>query len=311
MYSAAAARLVDRVVTGGNGVLLVAGNPGSGRSHTLWGGATIPSAAAERGVLPLALADLARRWRSGNGSPFCSSPQRSLAAAAFVVRLCAAELCTAELCCGVGEATRDLFRDDGNDDSSGRLRSSPAARAAAVDGKHSISGGGGSIKASSPARWAFSARGILASLSSSSRKSFGGDAGDAGGGGGGGSDGAGMNGGSARRRSEKGGAGAAAAAAAAVLMTSRVLVGVREVTVGGVEEALAMIQKVSENVNILNLFSPGTGSSIKLCAWFLPDDETTTLCFACITRSSFLHRVLSYRKCFLFTAGVVYTVPWN
>lgn len=95
MYAAAASRLVDRAITGGKALLLIAGTPGSGRSHTLWGApqhnstAATPVAAAaaatgieEQGLLSLALADLSRRWNCGNGSPFYYSSSAAAAAAA-------------------------------------------------------------------------------------------------------------------------------------------------------------------------------------------------------------------------------------
>lgn len=207
VYSIAAARLVEWACAGGNALLLVAGTPGSGRSHTLFGGgASNPNAPgeAEQGLLPRALADLERRWRGGeSGSPLppCSSPQRSLAASAFVVRLC-----VAEVSCGIVETTTDLLRD------------------AVVDAKQ---------VSSSPTRWTFSAKGMLAVIASPPRFADGSGGGGGGGGGGG------------RRRKS---AGRGSHGAAADLLTSQVLVGVTEVTAGGVAEAVAFVRQVGPSV---------------------------------------------------------------
>lgn len=197
VYSTAAARLVEWACAGGNALLLVAGTPGSGRSHTLFGGgASNPNAPgeAEQGLLPRALADLERRWRGGeSGSPLppCSSPQRSLAASTFVVRLC-----VAEVSCGIVETTTDLLRD------------------AVVDAKQ---------VSSSPTRWSFSAKGMLAVIASPPRFA----------------DGSGGGGGRRRKSAGRGSHGAAAG-----LLTSQVLVGVTEVTAGGVAEAVAFVRQV-------------------------------------------------------------------
>ena len=202
VYSAAAARLIEGACAGGNGILLVAGPPGSGRSHTLLGGAANPISPgeAEQGLLPLALADLERRWlvgESGCPVPLYSSPERSLVASTFAVRLCVAEVSG-----GIAETTRDLLRDS------------------SVDTKQ---------VSSSPTRWRFSAKGMLAAMSSPPRSS----------------DGCGSSGGAGRRR-RSGGRGPHGAATD--LLTSQVLVGVTEITAGGIAEALAFVRQVCSRV---------------------------------------------------------------
>lgn len=283
VYAAAASRLVDRAITGGNALLLVTGTPGSGRSHTLLGkGPRCDSAAAtagaapaapegiEQGLLPLALADLAHRWRCGNGSPFFHSSAAS--AAASVATMAAAppssmsssswsstpavgtppvhpsfplvfRICVAEVPPGGRVASNDEERTKAASEASVRdlLRGSSS-----VPRPSSLSGGGGgggiggreaeAASSLSPRRWALSARDAIAGLTSSSRSSV--------------SPSRSSTGGSGRRsRSEKGGPmgdgrGKGGAAADRALLASRVLVGVHEVCAEGVEEALSLIRDV-------------------------------------------------------------------
>lgn len=212
MYEIAAANLVDEAMDGGNGLLLLAGTPRSGRSHTLWGSSGIATVAAANGLLPLALEELARRWRRErnfkrfsqrqvSGSAMPATPFSSMVSD-FVIKVCAAEL-------GV-KATRDLLGDGGVD-------------------QHNHGGidGGDQQPSSSPTRWTMSARGVLAALASPGRSS----------------DGA--------RRSVSGvfegvgkGGGGGGGRSGAALLTSRALDGVGEVTAGGVEEALDLIREV-------------------------------------------------------------------
>lgn len=203
-YEVAAARLVDRAINGGNGLLLLAGTPGSGRSYTLWGHA--PSAA---GLLPLSLAALARGWRGDTCSPLQASHCFPLHT--FVVRICAAEVAPG------GEPPRDLVQ--------------------AVGGGSDRQGGCAST------RWTFSARNIFAAIPSPPRPARGGGAG----------------GGEAERGGCGGGGGGgwwSDPDGVAALKTSRALVGVSEVTAGGVSEALELIRHVSAllvvkpNINI-------------------------------------------------------------
>lgn len=135
MYETAVVRLVDRALIGGNALLLVGGTPGSDRSDALWGGGgSDASGAAGRGLLSLALADLALRWGSGSGGSVSSLTPRSSAASTVAVRLCAAE---------VGYEIRDLCGGSGG---GGKQRTSAAL----------------------PSKWALSARGVLAALASPS-----------------------------------------------------------------------------------------------------------------------------------------------
>lgn len=207
VYHAAAVRLVDKVIAGDDGLLLLAGTPGSGRSHTLWGHS--PNAP---GLFPRSLAALARGCRGGNGTPFYPLPP---SASTFVVRVCAAEV--------HGGDVRDLL---------------PAA--------NSISSGDDARRRehsrSSPGRtgrWTLSSRGLLSSLPSSSGSNRGGE---------------GDGGRSPQRRVRRGVgrrfyADDPSALTPKALVTSRVLVGVSEVTVGGVDEALQFVRHVSASVH--------------------------------------------------------------
>lgn len=269
VFAAAASRLVDRTICGGNALLLVAGTPGSGRSHTLWGtlptqrenAGVSPAAAAatteagkeEQGLVPQALTDLVRRWRCGNGSPFyhssaaaatgarfsscaaaSSSPSRPPFSLPFAFRLCAAELFPG------GVATGNDDDGDGTPSSSTTTRTRDLLhRGSLVVSCHTdpgnVRGRKESLSSSrSPRRWALSARDALAGLASSPSPSPSPPRSSVG-----------ENiGGGFRSRGSVGRGGTTAADGA--LLTSRVLAGVTDVCAEGVDEALALVRKVGQ-----------------------------------------------------------------
>lgn len=278
VYAAAASRLVDRAITGGNALLLVTGTPGSGRSHTLLGkgprqlnsataaagAAVVASEGMEQGLLPLALADLAHRWRCGNGNPFFHSSAAAATAAAPASVMSSSSwsstpamgtppvppsfplvfrICVAEVLPGGRAGSNDEERKKGASTASVRdlLRgSSTGPRPSSVGGGGGGGGDGGreagAASSLSPRRWALSARDAIAGLTSSSLASVSPSRSSVGGSGRG-------------SRFEKGGAmrggrGRGGAAAHGALLTSRVLSGVHEVCAEGVEEALSLIRKV-------------------------------------------------------------------
>lgn len=190
--------------------------------------------------MPLALADLARRWRCGNGSPFWSStavtgtsssaPSSSPFSPPLAFWVCAAEVLPgglskrgdgeSEMTTAAEATTRDL------------LRSSFPSRHPGGDGR----GRKPAQSPRSPSRWASSARDLLTGLTSPSpspprplRFSVGSDGGGFGG-----------------RNSLGGGRAGKGAVAAAdgVLLASRVLAGVTEFRAEGVEAALALFRRV-------------------------------------------------------------------
>lgn len=217
----------------------------------------------------MALADLARRWRFGDGSPFYASPHRFRSGSSpFVFRLCAVELC------GKGEATpRDFFLrdengngngngngDDGGDvdgcgngnnssgvgndgESGGEMKEAPSASAlppsppplapppppAAADRS----------SRSSKSRWRFSAKNVMAVVAASASRGSAADCNDNDSDDDGGDDDGGD------RCRERGGRGAdGVASAAPALLTTWALAGVTEVAADGVDEALALLRKV-------------------------------------------------------------------
>lgn len=268
VYAAGGARLVDRAIAGGKALLLITGTSGSGRSHTIWGddsaastGAAAATGTEDQGLLPMALADLSRRWSCGNGSPFYHSSSSAAAAAVtagtmpvltpsptpaesyshsslaspVAFRLCVAEVLPGERGTSNNKAgtttfpaTRDLLR-------------GPSSVS-----RPSIGGGNGDlgeekVRASPPSpprRWAMSARGALAGLTSfssaarpcsslepSGRRS--------------------SRGGGPKGRAWKGmGRGRGGVAAEGSLLTSQVLAGVHEASAEGIQEALAFIRMV-------------------------------------------------------------------
>lgn len=200
MYETAAARLVDNVISGGDGLLLIAGTPGSGRSHTLWGG----SPPSDEGLFSLSLDALARAWRGGtDGNARVHSLPASPPPNAFALRLCAAEVCGAEV--------KDLVQS-----------------ASGTNETHQQRPGSPGRQTSGNARWTFSTRGLLSSILSPSRNSRAG-----------GADGEDLGG----RSPGRGGA-----ATKGGLGTSRVLVGVSEISVGNVKEAVQLMRHVSFEV---------------------------------------------------------------
>ena len=278
MYAAAASRLVDRAIIGGKALLLIAGTPGSGRSHTLWGAplqqqrsaltpvAAAPTGIEEQGLLPLALADLSRRWSCGNGSPFYHSSSSALTAAAAAAAgnsrprflppsLASAStekhapsppwsfrLCVAEILPGgreasddeAGAAARDLLR--------GPFSVVSRPSTGGGDGDTGENKSAATPSPSPPRRWALSARDALAGLTSTSYASTSPPRSSS-------------DRGSVRRRSGGGGGlrsrawmgmgrGRGGAAAEGSLLMSRVLGGVEEVSAEGIEEALSLIREV-------------------------------------------------------------------
>ena len=271
---------MDRAIAGGNALLLVTGTPGSGRSHTLWGklrwhggsatavagAAPAPAGIERQGLLPLALADLAHRWRCGNGSPFFHSSAAGAGVGAGPAAAAAAtpsfisssssstavtgtsptpfspslafQICVAEvLPCGDGGASND---EEGTTAASGAttrdlLRVSSSVPCPSSGGGGSVRGREAAGSSLSPRRWALSARDAIAGLTSSSLASVSPSRSSVGGSGLG-------------SRSDTGGAtggGRNGAAGDRALLTSRVLVGVNEVRAGGIEEALSLIRNVS------------------------------------------------------------------
>lgn len=79
VYKAAAARLVDGAIDGSNGLLVIAGTRGSGRSHTLWG--KPPSAA---GLLPTSIDSLVRAHTRVSSMGASSE--------AWILKLCVSEI---------------------------------------------------------------------------------------------------------------------------------------------------------------------------------------------------------------------------
>lgn len=214
---------------------------------------------AEQGLLPLALADLSRRWRCGNGSPFFhSSPAATAAtagtrffrlssptpaeihpsspfAAPAAFRLCVAEVLPGDCETSNNEAgattlptARDLLLG----------LSSFSPRHTGGGDRHVGEKKVAKSSPSPPRRWALSARDVLTGLASSSsatprrssvdrsgRRSSGG--------------------GSLKGRTWMGmGRGRGEVAAEGSLLTPQVLAGVAEVRAEGVKEALALIRKV-------------------------------------------------------------------
>lgn len=279
MYAASAARLVDRAIIGENGLLLLAGTPGSGRSHTLWGkGGASPLHHYHRhlhpeqdGILPQALADLELRWRGGKNNPFYSSSSSppSSASSTAVVRFCTVELLGGGAGRGGGRGgvgdggeaatIRDLL--GGVDKTLGGAgccggcgrysrggiqgaccRTPPGNGRRGTPHDSSCNGGNNKRESLSPARRALSSakKGLLAAMTPSSSSPSRSSSYDK-------KSGIGVRRGMGRGRARGARIRRAdnSAPAASLLLASRVLAGVTELTAQSVDEALVLIREVS------------------------------------------------------------------